>query len=136
SGSAGVGGRAGGGPGGAGAGGQAGGGGAGGAAGSGGAVDGGAAGGPAGVDAGGGAGMPAGLPTRAAYLELLYRLCDQLVSAQITGTADPSFGAIVSPSTNPEDHPIHSRAAEAVYPLAVAWKHSQQDRYAVAAVRL
>jgi hypothetical protein len=67
---------------------------------------------------------------------VLYKLCDQLLSSQIVAPADPHFGAIVSPSTNPEDRPIHSRAAEAVYPLAVAWKHSQQERYAVAAVRL
>jgi hypothetical protein len=84
----------------------------------------------------GGAGGAPGPVTRAAYLEVLYRLVDHLVSAQITTPSDPNFGAIVSPSLNPENKPIHSRAAEAVYPLAVAFKHRGEARYAEAAVRL
>ena len=53
------------------------------------------------------------------YLTILERLTDQLVSTQITDPDDPDFGALVSPSTNPQPNPRHSRAAEAVYPLAV-----------------
>ena len=79
--------------------------------------------------------MPAA-PTKATYLEALYGLCNALVATQITDTGNANLGALVSPSTNPENRPIHSRAAEAVYPLAVAFKHSQDDKYGVAAVRL
>src|SRR5690606_9850249 len=55
---------------------------------------------------------------------LLLRLCDRLMSVQITDPADPDCGALVCPSTNPELHPRHSRAAEAVYPLAVAYSRT------------
>ncbi len=70
------------------------------------------------------------------YLEALIPLVDQLVGTQVTDTNDPDFGALVSPSTNPQPNPRHSRAAEAVYPLAVAWKHTGEERYRIAAVNL
>jgi len=76
------------------------------------------------------------IPTRDEYLKTLYQLSDLLLSTQITTTSDPNYGALVSPSTNPENHPVHSRAAEAVYPFAVAYKHSQNTKYADAAVLL
>ena len=73
---------------------------------------------------------------QARYLEALLPLVDQLVSTQITDPADPDYGALVSPSTNPQPNPRHSRAAEAVYPLSVAYKHTQDERYKAAAIAL
>jgi hypothetical protein len=75
------------------------------------------------------------IPTRDEYLKTLYQLSDLLLSTQITKT-DPAYGALVSPSTNPDNQPIHSRGAEAVYPFAVAFKYSQNAKYADAAVLL
>jgi hypothetical protein len=89
-----------------------------------------------GANASGGAGGHSQLPSRAEYLKVLYGLDDLLLTTQINDARQPTHGALVSPSTNPELHPIHSRAAEAVYPLAVAFKHSQDAKYANAAVRL
>lgn len=80
------------------------------------------------------AGQP--IPTPDEYLKTLYQLDDLLISTQITKASDPPYGALVSPSTNPDNHPIHSRGAEAVYPFAVAFKHSQNAKYADAAVIL
>src|SRR4030095_16364917 len=82
--------------------------------------------------AGNGAGPVA--PTQEQYLKTLYELTDLLLTTQIDDADDDNDGALVSPSTNPEPMPIHSRAAEAVYPLAVAFKHSQDEKYATAAV--
>ena len=76
------------------------------------------------------------IPTTDEYLKTLYQLSDLLLSTQITKTTDPAYGALVSPSTNPDKNPIHSRGAEAVYPFAVAFKHSQNAKYADAAVLL
>lgn len=73
---------------------------------------------------------------QARYLEALIPLVDQLVSTQITDPDDPDFGALVSASTNPQPNPRHSRAAEAVYPLAVAWKHTGNERYLNATIHL
>lgn len=73
---------------------------------------------------------------RARYMEALIPLVDQLVSTQITEENDPDFGALVSPSTNPQPNPRHSRAAEAVYPFAVAYKHTQDEKYKTAAILL
>lgn len=84
--------------------------------------------------AGGMAGMTASAPTKADYLEILYSLNDLMIGTQIAD--GDNAGALVSPSTNPEQNPLHSRAAEAVYPLAVAYKHSQDDRYAKSAISL
>ena len=70
------------------------------------------------------------------YLEVLHGLCDQLVSTQITDPGDPDYGALVSPSTNPQPNPRHSRAAEAVYPLAVLYRHSGDPRYRDSAIIL
>jgi hypothetical protein len=81
-------------------------------------------------------GMPAQLPTKEAYLKVLYELDDLMLTTQIGDMGDEDYGALVSPSTNPEQQPIHSRAAEAVYPLAVAYKHSQDEKYATAAIKL
>lgn len=73
---------------------------------------------------------------QARYLEALKPLVDQLVSTQITDPDDPDYGALVSPSTNPQPNPRHSRAAEAVFPLAVAYKHTGDERYKTAAILL
>ncbi len=76
------------------------------------------------------------LPIQARYLKALILLVDQLVSTQITDPIDPDYGALISPSTNPQPNPRHSRAAEAVYPLAVTYKHTQDAKYMTAAVLL
>lgn len=86
--------------------------------------------------AGGGGSAMLEAPTQQTYLKALYGLVDLLLSTQINDAQDPNYGALVSPSTNPENHPLHSRAAEAVYPLAVAYKHTQDAKYAKAAIKL
>jgi hypothetical protein len=70
------------------------------------------------------------------YESTLLTLCDALLATQINDPADPNFGALVCPSTNPEVHPTHSRAAEAVYPFAVAWKLTGKVKYRDAAIKL
>jgi hypothetical protein len=80
--------------------------------------------------------MTASAPTKADYLEILYSLNDLMIGTQIADGAGDNAGALVSPSTNPEQNPLHSRAAEAVYPLAVAYKHSQAEKYAKSAIAL
>lgn len=71
-----------------------------------------------------------GSPLKTRYLEALIPIVDQLVSTQITDPDDPDYGALVSASTNPQMNPRHSRAAEAVYPLGVAYKHTfSKDSY-------
>lgn len=70
------------------------------------------------------------------YKSTLLSLCDALLATQINDTSSPNYGALVCPSVNPDNHPIHSRAAETVYPLAVAWKHTKQVRYRDAAIKL
>lgn len=67
---------------------------------------------------------------------VLLQLCDHLISAQITDRADPDYGGLRCPSSNPEPHPVHSRAAEAVYPLAVAYQITGDERYRDAAIAL
>jgi hypothetical protein len=99
-----------------------------------GASAGGAAAGGGGSGSGGGGTVEA--PNQAAYLKTLYGLVDLLLTTQITNKNDENYGALVSPSTNPDNHAMHSRAAEAVYPLAVAYKHSQDEKYAKAALPL
>lgn len=70
------------------------------------------------------------------YESTLLTLCDALLATQINDPADPNFGALVCPSTNPEVHPIHSRAAEAVYPFAIAYKLTGKVKYRDAAIKL
>jgi hypothetical protein len=70
------------------------------------------------------------------YASTLYSLCDTLVSTQIVDPKNANYGALVSPSINPQAHPLHSRAAEAVYPFAVAYKHTGNIRYRAAAIRV
>ena len=74
--------------------------------------------------------------SQARYLQALIPLVDQLLSTQITDPEDPDFGALVSPSNNPQPNPRHSRAAEAVYPIAVAYKHTKDAKYRDAAISL
>ena len=68
--------------------------------------------------------------------ELLLRLCDRLLTVQITDPSDPDCGALRCPSDNPEPHPLHSRAAEAVYPLAVVFERTGREEYRRAAIAL
>src|SRR5436309_875093 len=72
----------------------------------------------------------------AKYASTLLTLCDSLVAAQITDEASPDCGALVCPSINPQTHPLHSRAAEAVYPFAIAYRRTHDARYRDAAIRL
>ncbi len=69
------------------------------------------------------------------YKITLLSLCDALLTTQINEPADPNFGAFICPSSNPENHPIHSRAAEAMYPFAVAYKLTGNVQYREAAIR-
>ena len=71
-----------------------------------------------------------------AYKTTLLALCDALLPTQINEPSDPNYGALVCPSLNPENHPIHSRAAEAVYPFAIAWKLTGKVKYRDAAIKL
>ncbi|MCX6238603.1 MAG: hypothetical protein NTY07_13755 [Bacteroidia bacterium] len=70
------------------------------------------------------------------YRTTLLSLCDALISTQINEPSDPNFGALVCPSSNPDNHPIHSRAAEAVYPFAIAYKLTGKIQYRDAAIKL
>lgn len=70
------------------------------------------------------------------FLNLLYKLSDGLLTTQITKAADPNYGALLCPSTNPDNHPTHSRSGEAVYPFAIAYKHGKDAKYSAAAVKL
>ncbi len=72
----------------------------------------------------------------ASYANTLTPLCDSLLATQITDPAAADFGALVCPSTNPQPHPLHSRAGEAVYPFAVAYRRTHDVRYRDAAVAL
>jgi hypothetical protein len=75
------------------------------------------------------------MKTRAIHLGLLYKLCE-INNDTETNPADANAGALISPNTNPNKTPIHTRAAEAVFPLSVAYKHSQKIKYLESAVRL
>ena len=70
------------------------------------------------------------------YKTTMLSLCDALLPAQLNEPASPNYGALVCPSVNPENHPLHSRAAEAVYPFAVAWKVTGNQKYRDAAIKL
>lgn len=70
------------------------------------------------------------------YRATLRALCDVLVATQIQDPGSPDHGALVCPSTNPQEHPLHSRAAEAVYPLAVAYQETHETKYRAAAIHL
>ncbi len=65
-------------------------------------------------------------------LKTLYVLADALLDLQVTDTLDQNFGALSC------DHcsVYHTRAGEAVFPFAVAYKHSSNEKYIVAAKRL
>lgn len=91
------------------------------------------AGGSAG-SAGGVGGAVVEVPSEQAYEGALYDLVDLLLTTQLD--SGDNQGGLVSPSNNPEPKPIHSRAGEAVYPLAVAFKHSQNPKYGSAAIDL
>lgn len=67
-----------------------------------------------------------------ACLETLYTLANTLVDLQVTGKDDSHFGAIQCPECNI----YHTRAAEAVYPFAVAYKHTGQENYLQAAINV
>lgn len=95
---------------------------------------GGAAQGGGGSGSGGSGGAVIEVPGEQAYEKALYGLVDLLLTTQVASGSNQ--GGLVSPSTNPEPKPIHSRAGEAVYPLAVAFKHRQDQKYATAAIEL
>ena len=70
------------------------------------------------------------------YRTTLLSLCDALLPTQLNEATGSNYGALVCPSVNPDNHPLHSRAAEAVYPLAIAWKLTGQTKYRDAAIKL
>jgi len=59
-------------------------------------------------------------------------LVDALMKLRITDPADSNFGALQCPACNV----LHTRAAEAVYPLSVAFKRTGDVKYLRAAVAL
>ncbi len=59
-------------------------------------------------------------------------LADALMGLQVTDQNHEQFGALLCTSCNV----FHTRAAEAVYPFAVMYKHTRQKRYLTAARRL
>lgn len=64
-------------------------------------------------------------------LNLLFKLCDRLVFDQVTAPADSHFGAI----RNPDSKVLSAASDEALFPLAVAFKFSNQKIYGTAALR-
>lgn len=65
-------------------------------------------------------------------LQTLMLLTNTLIDLQVKDKANPDFGAIACPETGI----FHTRAAEAVYPFAVAYKHTGEQRYLQAAIRV
>jgi hypothetical protein len=70
------------------------------------------------------------------YKTTLFSLCDTLLPTQINNPSDPNYDALVCPSTNPENHPLHSRSSEAMYPFAIAYKLTGKTQYRDAAIKL
>jgi hypothetical protein len=70
------------------------------------------------------------------YRSTLLKLCHTLKASQIQNPGDPNFGALLCPSRNPDTNKIHSRAGEAVYPFAVAFRITGDTAYRNAAIRL
>lgn len=70
------------------------------------------------------------------YKSTLILFCNTLLNTQIKVSSDKNFGALVCPSLNPGNHPLHSRAAESVYPFAIAWKLTGNVKYRDAAIQL
>lgn len=70
------------------------------------------------------------------HLDLLRRLCDGLIAHQITDLGHAQYGALRCPSLNPQENPLHSRAGEAVYPLAVMYGETGEAKYRDAAIAL
>lgn len=56
-------------------------------------------------------------------------LTDKLLQSQIMDPNNRDYGALISPSTNPQPNPRHSRAAEAVYPMALAYELTHKKLY-------
>ena len=71
-----------------------------------------------------------------AYKKSLLVICNSLLHTQINDSTDANFGALVCPSVNPDIHPIHSRAAESIYPFAIAYKLTGEIKYRKAAIKL
>lgn len=69
------------------------------------------------------------------YKTTLQSLCDVMLTTQINDPSDPDFGGFICPSTNPDLHPVHSRAAEVMYPFAIAYKLSNKTEYRDAAIK-
>jgi hypothetical protein len=65
-------------------------------------------------------------------LQTLFVLVDALGNLQIRDGEDPNFGALRCDACNV----LHTRAAEAVYPFAVAYKNSGGKKYLNAAINL
>lgn len=65
-------------------------------------------------------------------LNLMLELCDAIIERQIIDEKETNYGAIID-STNGM---CFTRAAEAVFPFAVAYKHTKENKYGVAAIRL
>jgi hypothetical protein len=70
------------------------------------------------------------------YKTTLLSLCNALLPTQLNQPSDPNYGALVCPSTNPDNHPLHSRSAEAMYPFAIAYKLTGKIKYREAAIKL
>jgi hypothetical protein len=70
------------------------------------------------------------------YMTPLTKLCDGLLATQNLVAGSKEYGALVCPSTNPDNHPTHSRGGEAVYPFAVVYKRTGNAKYADAAIKL
>jgi len=71
-------------------------------------------------------------PFRQSVLLLLTELSEGLMANQVNDSSDPNYGAI----SDDRCHVFHTRAGEAVYPFAVLWKSTQDDRYLDSAIRL
>lgn len=66
------------------------------------------------------------------YLKTLYELCKALLKLQMTDPSSTHYGAIFDPACGV----FHTRAGEAVFPFAVAWKHSRRQEFLEAAISL
>ena len=73
--------------------------------------------------------LPAKNRLKQESLTVLMQLCDALIERQIVDEKDDNYGAIVDSASG-------VRAGEAVFPFAVAYKHTQDNKYGIAAIRL
>jgi len=68
-------------------------------------------------------------------LDFLFTLTDKLLTFQINDKSNVDYGALYCKECH-DEKVIHTRAAEAVFPFAIAYKHSNNDKYLQASINV